>query len=76
MNVLRLGVKRVIMVDYDVVDNHNLNRQILFGIDDVGKKKIDAALKNSILHNVGGAVVEGHCFDAVKEWGRVVKLAR
>ncbi len=32
MNVLRLGVKKVIIVDYDVVDIHNLNRQIMFGL--------------------------------------------
>ena len=40
MNVLRLGVKKVILVDYDVVDIHNLNRQIMFGVDDVGKGKV------------------------------------
>ena len=40
MNVLRLGVKKVIIVDYDVVDIHNLNRQIMYGVDDVGKGKV------------------------------------
>lgn len=40
MNVLRLGVKKVIIVDYDVVDIHNLNRQIMYGIEDVGKSKV------------------------------------
>lgn len=53
MNVLRLGVKKVIIVDYDVVDVHNLNRQIMFGPEDVGKRKVDSALKNSSHHNIG-----------------------
>lgn len=40
MNVLRLGVKKTIIVDYDAVDLHNLNRQIMYGLEDVGKPKI------------------------------------
>lgn len=52
MNVLRLGVKKVIIVDYDVVDIHNLNRQIMFGLEDVGKSKVDSAIKNSKHHNI------------------------
>ncbi len=30
--LLRLGVKQIFLVDYDVVDIHNLNRQVLFGL--------------------------------------------
>ena len=52
MNVLRLGVKKLIIVDYDVVDVHNLNRQFMFGVSDVGKPKVDCALKNSEHHNI------------------------
>lgn len=52
MNVLRLGVKKVIIVDYDVVDVHNLNRQIIFGPEDVGKGKVESAVKNSKHHNI------------------------
>lgn len=36
MNLLRLGIKKIILVDYDKVDNHNLNRQLMFSIKDVG----------------------------------------
>ena len=32
LNLLRLGVKKIIMVDYDKVEYHNLNRQLLFSM--------------------------------------------
>ncbi len=37
------GVGRIGIVDFDVVDESNLQRQILFTIEDVGKSKIEAA---------------------------------
>ncbi len=37
------GVGRIGLVDFDVVDNSNLQRQILFGTKDVGRAKIAAA---------------------------------
>lgn len=39
MSLARLGVKKLILVDKDVVDTSNLNRQILFSKDQVGKLK-------------------------------------
>lgn len=39
MNLLRLGIKKLIIIDYDIVDIHNLNRQIMFSVEDVGKPK-------------------------------------
>jgi tRNA A37 threonylcarbamoyladenosine dehydratase len=38
--MLRLGVKKIIIVDYDVVDNHNMNRQLMYSIKDIGKPKV------------------------------------
>ena len=32
MNLLRLGIKKLIIIDYDIVDIHNLNRQIMYGV--------------------------------------------
>jgi molybdopterin/thiamine biosynthesis adenylyltransferase len=72
MNVLRLGVKKTIIVDYDVVDTHNLNRQIMYSLEDVGKSKIDCALKNSKHHNIGNTEIVGHCLDAVKNWNKII----
>ncbi|HEX4076904.1 MAG TPA: molybdopterin-synthase adenylyltransferase MoeB [Candidatus Acidoferrales bacterium] len=37
------GVGRIGLVDFDVVDSTNLQRQVLFGTGDVGKPKIEAA---------------------------------
>ncbi|HKQ85720.1 MAG TPA: molybdopterin-synthase adenylyltransferase MoeB [Candidatus Acidoferrales bacterium] len=37
------GVGRIGIVDFDVVDNTNLQRQVLFSNDDVGKPKVAAA---------------------------------
>jgi sulfur-carrier protein adenylyltransferase/sulfurtransferase len=37
------GVGRIGLVDFDVVDSTNLQRQVLFGTNDVGKPKIQAA---------------------------------
>ena len=40
VNLLRLGVGKIFMVDYDVVDAHNMNRQIIFSPADIGKPKV------------------------------------
>src|SRR5271155_323758 len=37
------GVGRIGLVDFDVVDFTNLQRQVLFGTTDVGRPKIEAA---------------------------------
>mgnify|MGYP006226778637 CR=1 FL=1 len=38
-----LGVGRLTIVDPDTVESSNLNRQVLYGYEDVGRLKIDAA---------------------------------
>lgn len=38
-----MGVGKLILLDKDVVDTHNLNRQILFSREDVGKVKVKVA---------------------------------
>ncbi|MFF8378534.1 HesA/MoeB/ThiF family protein [Streptomyces sp. NPDC015661] len=37
------GVRRLWLVDFDTVALHNLNRQFLFGLGDVGTPKVEAA---------------------------------
>lgn len=39
------GVGHIGIVDFDVVDDSNLQRQVLFGIDDIGKPKAETAKK-------------------------------
>lgn len=40
-NLTTLGVGTIYIVDYDVVEISNLNRQLLYDMDDVGKYKVD-----------------------------------
>ena len=44
----RSGFKKFVLIDSDVVDASNLNRQVLFTSDDVGKEKVLVA-KNHLL---------------------------
>lgn len=41
----RLGVGSIVAVDPDVFEEHNLNRQILSTLDQLGHKKVEAAAK-------------------------------
>src|SRR5246500_4509809 len=38
------GVGRIGVVDFDVVDSTNLQRQVIHGTKDVGRKKLDSAI--------------------------------
>lgn len=40
-NMTALGVKHIYLLDGDVVELSNLNRQILYDIDDIGKEKVN-----------------------------------
>ncbi len=42
------GVGRIGMVDFDVVDFSNLQRQVIHGTKDVGKKKLDSAAESML----------------------------
>lgn len=39
------GVGTIGIVDFDVVDDSNLQRQVLFGVDEIGTPKVEAAKK-------------------------------
>ena len=76
ISLLRLGVGRIFMVDYDVVDAHNLNRQLLFSPADVRQPKVEAALKNSHFHNTGNTQVEIFHGNALTNWEKMVEFAQ
>lgn len=42
-HLVAAGVARLALLDPDRVAEHNLNRQYLFGVDDIGDRKVDAA---------------------------------
>lgn len=48
----RSGFRHFVLVDSDVVDETNLNRQIMYSSSDIGKKKIDVC-KNKLLSFCG-----------------------
>ncbi len=45
------GVGRITLVDFDAVEMSNLNRQVLYGVEDLGKRKVDVARRKLSLLN-------------------------
>ncbi|HIG28051.1 MAG TPA: molybdopterin-synthase adenylyltransferase MoeB [Verrucomicrobiales bacterium] len=50
MYLAAAGIGKIGLVDFDVVDESNLQRQILHGFEDVGHPKIESAIKT--LHSI------------------------
>ena len=48
MYLAAAGVGHIGIVDFDVIEDHNLQRQVLFGVDQVGASKAQSA-KDRIL---------------------------
>ena len=46
MNLVALGIGELTIVDFDVVELSNLNRQVLYRLDQVGRPKTSAAFEN------------------------------
>jgi ThiF family len=77
MTLARLGIGKLILLDMDVVDATNLNRQLLFSLDSVGKRKVDAAVEGLAAHVIGKHTqVEAVHVNAVERWDLVVELAK
>ena len=47
LSLVRSGLKHFIIVDFDVVELSNLNRQALYTLKDVGRKKVDVAIERA-----------------------------
>ncbi|MGV3610006.1 MAG: HesA/MoeB/ThiF family protein [Fluviicola sp.] len=45
------GVGTIGIVDFDVIEHSNLHRQVLYGPEDVGKKKAEVAKKRALTQN-------------------------
>lgn len=63
-SIVRSGIGKVIIVDYDVIDETNLNRQILSLNNNIGLKKVDVAEKrikeinpNCIVLKIDGKII-------------------
>lgn len=76
LNLCRLGVKHLILIDYDTVEAHNLNRQLLFSKSDIGASKSEAAKRNlDSFHNLC-STIEAFNIDIIKHWNQVVALIK
>lgn len=40
-NLTTIGIGKLILLDFDIVEASNLNRQLLFDIEDIGKSKVE-----------------------------------
>lgn len=69
------GIGTIGIVDFDVVDNSNLQRQVLFTIDDVGQPKAESAAKrikalnpyiNVVVHNT--KLTSENALDIIKDY--------
>lgn len=76
IGLCRLGLQRMVLIDKDIVEAHNLNRQQLYAVADVGKKKVEAARDALLHHHNLCTEIEAYHMDALSEWGAVVKLCK
>jgi sulfur-carrier protein adenylyltransferase/sulfurtransferase len=69
------GVGTIGIVDFDVVDDSNLQRQVLFGVDEIGKPKVEAAKRrlealnphiNFVLYNT--QLTSQNALDIIKDY--------
>ena len=54
------GVGRIGLVDFDVVDFTNLQRQVIHGTKDVGRKKLDSAADTMLRHQSATSQIDKH----------------
>jgi molybdopterin/thiamine biosynthesis adenylyltransferase/rhodanese-related sulfurtransferase/molybdopterin converting factor small subunit len=73
------GVGRIGLVDFDVVDFTNLQRQVIHGTKDVGRKKLDSAADS--MHDINpfvqidkheAAITSENAFDIMRDYDIVV----
>ena len=72
-----MGVKKIVLLDKECVELSNLNRQILFTKEDVGKPKALAAKERLLANHVVGDHTEVVALqmDALTNWQAIVKQA-
>ena len=73
------GVGRVGIVDFDVVDYTNLQRQVIHGTNDVGRKKLDSAADSMLdinpymqVDKFDTAITSENALDIIKDYDMVV----
>ena len=71
------NVYRSYLLDYDKVDSHNLNRQLLYGAQHVHQQKVGSAMETLEHHRVRGKDTELVAMDmnALSSWSEIVKAS-
>jgi sulfur-carrier protein adenylyltransferase/sulfurtransferase len=79
MYLAAAGIGRIGLVDFDVVDYSNLQRQIIHGTKDVGRKKLDSAADTMLdinphirIDRYEVALTSENAMDIIKEYDMVV----
>ena len=60
--LVRSGIGRIILIDYDKVDLSNLNRQVITNLNNIGKYKVDVAKERILSINKDIEVVTEQIF--------------
>jgi molybdopterin/thiamine biosynthesis adenylyltransferase len=74
---VRMGFKKIVGIDKDVVSDSNLSRQVLYTKQDIGHSKAEVAARSLLAHNLHSEI-ETHHFDILldrKRFGSLVKAA-
>jgi len=76
MLLSRLGFKKIILVDNDLIEDTNLNRQTLYSKKDINKKKVEIAESTlKTLHNLSSEIV-AYDYDLFEDWQTTINLVR
>jgi len=79
MYLAAAGIGRLGLVDFDVVDESNLQRQIIHGTKDIGRLKIDSAAEtiadinpHTVIETYNAGLTSENAFDIVKKYDIVI----
>jgi molybdopterin/thiamine biosynthesis adenylyltransferase len=76
ISLCRLGIKKIYLLDYDVVDSHNINRQALFSIHDIGKSKVTTAINALNSRDNIQTELIGMEMNALENWDKIVSTIK
>ena len=76
LQTARLGFKKIILIDNDLIESSNLNRQTLYSKNDLGKRKVPIAKKVlDDLDNLSSEIIT-HDYDIFDDWQKTINIIR
>ncbi len=72
---VRLGIANLTLIDYDIIESSNLNRQILYKKQDIGLSKTEISKKNLIDNNILSKIAS-YEMDIFKNWQKFIELLK